>query len=248
MSAKRIDTADGKGWHLTLGKRLKTTLIATLATLLVRITVRLCPLREIRGEEHLSSLLRDKQPLILCLWHGRLLYLTWFVPNRFKRAGVEVHTIVSRSKDGELMARVARFVGVDVVRGSSSRGGPAGLLQLGRRMRQGGSVVTVGDGPRGPRYVLTPGPAALAKLSGAPVLPIAFAAEKAWILETWDQAVIPKPLSRIAVVIGEPFKVNRDATNEDVERATAELEERMEATRLEADAIVRAWARASHEN
>ncbi len=102
--------------------------------------------------------------------------------------------------------------GIRVVRGSSSRGGARALLALARVIREAGeNALIVPDGPRGPRHVAQNGAIMLAKMTGAPMVPLAFGAAPCRVLESWDAFVVPYPFARAAMVFGEPIRVARDA-------------------------------------
>jgi hypothetical protein len=132
--------------------------------------------------------------------------------------------LTSRSRDGELVARWIRGFGLDPVRGSSSRGGGEALRALTRALRSGGEVVVVPDGPRGPREVLKPGVIALARRSGAPIVPMAVGASSEWRLRSWDSFRIPRPFARCVVRFGEPIHVSRDAHRPGEDAARKEVE------------------------
>jgi lysophospholipid acyltransferase (LPLAT)-like uncharacterized protein len=143
--------------------------------------------------------------------------------------------LASRSRDGELVARwVARF-GLPVVRGSSSRGGAQALRGLARALRAGEDVAVVPDGPRGPRERLQAGLVVLAAATGAPVVPLGFAARPARRLASWDRFVVPCPFGRAALVFGEAIGVPRDA---DREAARARLEAALREVTATADRLV----------
>jgi lysophospholipid acyltransferase (LPLAT)-like uncharacterized protein len=134
--------------------------------------------------------------------------------------------IASHSRDGELVARLAAPLGLPVVRGSTSRGGRGAILALYRALaKHRSSTLILPDGPRGPRHVAKAGAVLLAQFAEVPIVPLAFAAERVYTLRSWDRMVIPRPRSRVAVVIGEPRRVPRRLS-------AAQLEE--ERTRLEA--------------
>lgn len=175
-------------------------------------------------------------PVIYAVWHGRMLMLPYFY------GGVRrVHVLASRSRDGELLTRFVQGFGVEVVRGSSSRGGSVALRRLARLLREERTeVLVVPDGPRGPRYVAQPGPVLLAKLSGAPILPLGFGVSRGTVLRSWDEFVIPHPFARAALVIGSPVTVAGDADRETLERRRGELEAALRQVTDEADRAVEA--------
>jgi lysophospholipid acyltransferase (LPLAT)-like uncharacterized protein len=177
-------------------------------------------LRVRREEASVAPLWAARAPLIYVVRHGRILLLPYLYGHRGARV------LTSRSRDGERVARWIRGFGLAPVRGSSSRGGGVALRALARALREGGEVVVVPDGPRGPREVLKPGVIALARLSGAPIVPMAVGASREWRLRSWDEFRIPRPFARCVVRFGEPIRVARgadrageDAARKDVEAA-----------------------------
>lgn len=159
------------------------------------------------GAEHVRDLWHSPQPLIYAAWHGQLLMLP-FVNERLRRTlgARPVHVLASRSNDGELLARFAARFGFGSVRGSSSRGGSQALRALARAVRDGHDVAITPDGPRGPRGRAQPGALSLAALTGAPLIPVAFAARPAWRLSTWDAFEVPWPFGRGAIAFGPPIE------------------------------------------
>ena len=185
------------------------------------------------GVESMQALWEDPRPLIYAVWHGRILMVPW-LSARFERARA-VRVLASRSRDGELVARwVARF-GMSVVRGSSSRGGAGALRALAAAVRAGHDVAVVPDGPRGPRERLQAGLVVLAAVTGAPVIPLGFAARPARRLHSWDRFLVPLPFARAAVVFGKAATVPRDA---DREHARAALERALFEVTEAADRLV----------
>jgi lysophospholipid acyltransferase (LPLAT)-like uncharacterized protein len=179
---------------------------------------------------------RARRPTIYALWHGRLLMLPWVSARLARERGArEICVLASRSHDGELMARFVRRFGLSAVRGSSSRGGAAAVRALTAALRAGDDVVVAPDGPRGPRQRVQAGLPALAALSGAPVVPVAFAASRARRLHTWDAFMIPAPFARCALVFGDAIAVGRD---DDRDEARARLERALEGTTAAADRAV----------
>jgi lysophospholipid acyltransferase (LPLAT)-like uncharacterized protein len=120
--------------------------------------------------------------------------------------------LVSQSKDGDIQAAVMRMLGFEVVRGSSSRGGARGLVELVRRVRGGLDAAFAVDGPRGPLGVPKPGAALTAHRAGVALVPVASASARKIVLRgAWDAFEIPWPFSRVAVVFGEPIRLATDS-------------------------------------
>jgi lysophospholipid acyltransferase (LPLAT)-like uncharacterized protein len=175
-------------------------------------------LRVSRHEASVAALWAARRPVIYVVWHGRLLLLPYLYGHR------GCHVLASRSRDGELIARWARRFGLEPVRGSSSHGGTGALRALARALRAGREVVVVPDGPRGPREVLKPGVIALARLTGAPIVPMAVGASREWRVRSWDEFRIPRPFARCVMRFGEPIHVSRAADRTGEEAARKEVE------------------------
>ena len=142
-------------------------------------------------------------PSVFVFWHRTLL----MAAHRFR--GMKIAILISPSFDGELIARTVERLGFTPVRGSSSKGGAAGLLAMETAYRAGFHIAITADGPRGPVYVAKPGAAALAAIVGSDVGAFHAEAERSWELKSWDKFVIPKPFTRVRV--GWPAHCAADA-------------------------------------
>jgi lysophospholipid acyltransferase (LPLAT)-like uncharacterized protein len=168
------------------------------------------------GEERARELMKEG-PVVFAIWHSQLLYALFYV----SQWGVA--TLASKSRDGEIITRVLERLGYKVCRGSSSGGGAEGFKDLLRSFHQGKSLGLTVDGPRGPRERVKPGVAALAKVTGRPIIPIAYDATRKHVFHSWDRFLFPYPFARIRVVFGEPIWV--DGTGEeDLERIRRGIE------------------------
>ncbi len=167
------------------------------------------------------------QPVILAFWHERLplAALGWHVArSRLPGArGRRAKVLISRHRDGRLIAGAVRGFGIDVVHGSSSAGGPAGLRAMLRILTGGGVAVITPDGPRGPVRIAAPGIAQLAALSGAQVLPCAVASSRVRLARSWDRMRLPLPFARGVAVIGAPISVPPDGAAAAIEAITTAL-------------------------
>jgi lysophospholipid acyltransferase (LPLAT)-like uncharacterized protein len=141
------------------------------------------------------------RPWVLAFWHGQQLALL-----RYRRRRRTV-ALVSLSLDGELQAAALPRVGLAIARGSSSRGGASGLRAIVRALRLGDDAAFAVDGPRGPRCIVhSDGALTAARLAGGVVVPFAAAPAHAWKLRSWDRFELPRPFSRVAVVLGAPLE------------------------------------------
>jgi lysophospholipid acyltransferase (LPLAT)-like uncharacterized protein len=206
-----------------LGRKLAPA-VGSWALRLLAATLRLR-----REEKTVEPLWATGVPAIYVVWHARLLLLPYLYRGRGLRA------LVSRSEDGAMLSDLVRRFGFVPVRGSSSRGGAEGLLSLARAIKEGHSVVVVPDGPRGPREVLKGGIVALARRTGARVVPVALGASSEWRLRSWDEFRIPKPFSRCVVRFGEPVLLPRDIDGAGEETARKEIEAALNAVTWRVD-------------
>lgn len=161
---------------------------------------------------------------IYCFWHQCVLPCAMY----FRRTGAVI--LISRSFDGELITRILRLFGFDAVRGSSSRAGGEGLLGLKAVLASGRPAIFTADGPRGPIYQTKMGPIKLAQMTGAPMGAFHLQPERAWVINSWDRFLVPKPFTRIVVswtqrthvpadLPADQFEPKRQELNAAIERA-----------------------------
>ena len=168
---------------------------------------------------------------IFCFWHRCTLPCGWY----FRKFRCSI--LISRSFDGELIARTLGLLGYNSVRGSSSRGGAAGLLGLKDVIERGQPVVFTADGPRGPIYQTKIGPVKLAQMTGQAMGSFYLLPQRAWVMRSWDRFLIPKPFSRVAVSWAQKVAAPAaDADTETLERKRQELNDALERARLRAEA------------
>lgn len=170
---------------------------------------------------------------IYCFWHQCVLPCAFY----FRRTGATI--LISQSFDGELITRTLELLGFHAVRGSSSRGGQEGINGLRRVLNpevgEGTAVIFTADGPRGPIYRAKMGPVKLAQLTGAPIGSFHLQPAKAWVINSWDRFLVPKPFTRIAVSWGLWTMVSEEATNEELEPLRDQLDVALERARERAN-------------
>jgi hypothetical protein len=168
---------------------------------------------------------------IFCFWHRCTLPAGWY----FRKFRCSI--LISQSFDGELIARTLRLLGYHSVRGSSSRGGAAGLMALRDVVSRGEPVVFTADGPRGPIYQTKIGPVKLAAMTGEGIGSFYLLPERAWAMGSWDRFLVPLPFSRVVVswarAVAPP---PTDADTATLEAKRVELNEALERARLRAEA------------
>lgn len=165
-------------------------------------------------------------PQIYCFWHQCVLPCTFYF--RWSRAII----LISRSFDGELITRILRMFGFDAVRGSNSRAGREGLMGLKRTIENGQTAIFTADGPRGPIYETKMGPIKLAQLTGAPIDVFHLQPERAWVMNSWDRFLVPRPFTRIIVSWAKGVIVPQDLSPDQLESKRLELNAAIERARV----------------
>jgi len=173
------------------------------------------------GYENVRPLVESRRH-IFAFWHSRILLLSYI----YKGLGATI--LVSKSEDGEIIARVLQQQGQLCVRGSTRKGGLRALARLIRTMRdQKRPGVVVPDGPQGPRYKVQPGVIVMAKQTGYPIIPLTYSSRKAKVFKSWDRFMLPFPGTDAQVAYGEPIHVPADTEGEALERYRVQLEEEL---------------------
>ena len=208
---------------------LKTTAVSFAAAWFIRALRATVRLRH-QGDERLREWEREERRFILAFWHRHLLLMPYAYRGR------RISVLVSQSGDGELIARTVARLGIDSSRGSSSRGGVAGMRTLLRKAGEGYDLAFTPDGPRGPASEVQAGVILAAAATGWPIQPVAVAATRAKRLRSWDRFLIPLPLSRVHFVYGEPLAVERRA---DPAEAAVELKRRLDGVESEAERLAK---------
>jgi lysophospholipid acyltransferase (LPLAT)-like uncharacterized protein len=176
------------------------------------------------GEEQTFRHVLAHGRVIVALWHQRFLPALAYVA-RFRQ--LKAYVMISKSRDGDLIAPIAERLGLEAVRGSSSKGGKEALETILRAYERRPAAVHIVDGPRGPKGVIKPGLIRLAQLSGASIVPAFLSAEKAWVLGSWDQFLVPKPFSKVHITLGKPFFVPKTAGSQEFEDLRKAIEDIM---------------------
>jgi lysophospholipid acyltransferase (LPLAT)-like uncharacterized protein len=160
--------------------------------------------RETRGHEEVDDLYRSGGHIILAFWHAQQL----MIPAGYRGTGA--HVLISQHGDGEIIARIIARFGHHAVRGSSTRGGAGALRALIKLGRAGQDLVVTPDGPKGPRQVAKLGVVQLAKATGLPIVPLAFACSAKQLFPSWDHFMVPHPFSRGLFLYGKSMSVSQE--------------------------------------
>ncbi len=184
------------------------------------------------GEEEFRNYLRQGGKAIAAIWHQRI-FLVLTYARRFGEYAPAV--MISQSRDGDMIADVARLLNFRPVRGSSSRGGREALATIIADLAEHPFAVHAVDGPRGPRGVIKAGLISMAQLSGTPIVPVAISVNRAWVLNSWDRFLIPKPFSTVCVRWGPRIAVPASLEPAAFERLRREVEAKLRALQDQTD-------------
>ncbi len=194
--------------------------------------------RKVIGKEFEDRIISDTDTVYApCYWHQHHVLCSALVKDWIAR-GFKACFLVSSSVDGEVPDRIARSWGAEVIRGSANQTGALVLRDMQEMMKRGISIVTTADGPNGPKHVFKTGAVLMARIGGAPMVPLACAADRAWYLRRWDDFMIPKPFARVVLAIGEPVSVPRNAGKEEMEIHRIRMEDATNALILESEALL----------
>ena len=207
VAAPPTPTRTDKPWrNFTLKERIQLWLITRAGYFTIRIlgpTIRFAVSWEDGAPKSLAE-----RPFIYSFWHSCM------IPAMYWCRGLNVRVMSSDSFDGEYTGRIMQKFGFVKVRGSSSKGAVRALLGMRREIEQGWTAAFTIDGPKGPRYVAKPGPVVLSRSTGAPMVVFHIALDRAWVLNTWDRAMIPKPFCRALMRIRSKIPVPPDGGDE----------------------------------
>jgi lysophospholipid acyltransferase (LPLAT)-like uncharacterized protein len=214
------------GRRLTRGRLFMYKILAPVGVSLLRLVWRWSRVVRVIGAEHIAAALREAPSFIPVYWHQHQLFCVKHLLEQ-RRAGLKLGFLISPSVDGEIGAMIVKSMGGEIIRGSSTHTGARALRDYYEALaHQGVSPAITPDGPRGPPWKFKPGAVLLAQLSGRPMIPLSYAASRAWKIK-WDRFVIPAPLSRIVIVVGEPVYVPKGLDAAGLERAQLDMERRL---------------------
>jgi len=193
-----------------------------------------------REPADIDALIASEAPVIVAMWHGQHLMVSFAWPKSIARMAA----LISRSVDGGAQAAALRRLGVIPVRGSAGRadrarrkGGAPALRELLRQLDSGSSVALTADAAKQAR-VAGLGIVTLARLSGRPIVPTAVAVSRRFDFNSWDRASLGKPFGRGAIVVGDLIRVAPDADDVAMEAARRAVEEGLDAVHARAYAMV----------
>jgi len=192
---------------------LRETIVPWLAANLIRLMIFLLRIEVVDPEGILRE--QDKGPFLFAFWHNRLLLMGCFYRRLFPKR--KVVAMISRSKDGEVIARVNDHFDLESARGSSSKKGNLAAREVIRKIQEGYDLALTPDGPRGPIHVVQPGIVQIAQLTGAAIVPVTYHLSRRKELRSWDRFQIPYPFARCRIVFSPRIHIPRDLAGDDLD-------------------------------
>jgi lysophospholipid acyltransferase (LPLAT)-like uncharacterized protein len=209
---------------MSVWEKLRWKVVGVLGRLLLRIWAKTSRIKVV-GEDEYRKTKESGRPIILLIWHGRLMLVPYFFRNR------GISALVSPSRDGEIIVQIGLGWRFRVLRGSGSHSMVRAWVEMRQDLRKGGELIIVPDGPRGPDRRLKPGGLKLAQDTGAVLIPWTFSATRKKFLKSWDRFLFFYPFSRLVAIYGKPMTLSAaldeaefEAERKGVEQALNDLE------------------------
>ncbi|NVM01289.1 MAG: tetraacyldisaccharide 4'-kinase [Candidatus Helarchaeota archaeon] len=183
----------------------------------MKVTIRF----ELLGTNYLNTIIERREGCIPVFWHGEMMIPMMYHTDK------GFYVLVSRHRDGEIIARILKGLGYNLIRGSSTKGGKKVFLEMVSLLRVNNVVAVTPDGPRGPYRKFKIGAVSLAQKSGCPIIPIFICAKNRKVLKSWDKFIIVKPFSKCVISYGEPIYIEENLEKDDLEKFSKELENKI---------------------
>lgn len=197
---------------------------------------------DVERADQVQHIIDGEKGVIALVWHSRFMMLT----SAWKKAYQLPYVLISRSRDGNIVAHASHRLGLKTIRGSAkkaakgdmaakAKGGAKASMNIVTALENNGCIVVTPDGPRGPRQRLGDGPIRLAKLTGVPLMPCTFAVRNRKQLNSWDKLVVPLPFGKGKIIWGTPVNVPADADERKIEHIRERIESEMNIFLADAD-------------
>lgn len=187
-------------------KKILTYIKIELVPFILQLLVRFIYLSNKKVFFYPKEKLEDSSYLF-ALWHGELLMQPFNV--RRLRPGRKISAMISEHRDGEAISRTNEYLGIDAIRGSSTRGATKVLISAIKMIKNGTSdVVITPDGPKGPRFSVASGVVAIAQKTKSKIVILNCKPSKYWQLSSWDKFIVPKPFGTIEFYASEAFSLD----------------------------------------
>lgn len=169
---------------------------------------------KIIGEDNIELIIKNKLPMLMCVWHGRLLFPCIWAKTRRKKPWI----VASNHRDAQIIVNIFKKWNFKIIRGSSGKGGKKVTDKMEMIFCRGEDnwIGVTNDGPKGPIQIAKPGSIKTAIKSKANIVSITGSSSKAWRFNTWDEFMLPKPFSTIIINISKPLQITDDYNLNDI--------------------------------
>ena len=163
---------------------------------------------EFHGTEYFEKIRNNNRPIMLCVWHGRMLYPIFYVI----KEKIKLWTIATPFKDGEIIAQILKKWDFKIIKGSSNRNTKKVMEKMNQIFKSdSNSIIAItNDGPKGPRHIAKTGSLEIAQKYNAQIITITGDSNKKWVFNSWDKFYLPKPFSKIIITIAPEHIRNPD--------------------------------------
>lgn len=226
--AKKADL-ESRGRANSSRKRTRTRRLyffvgLTLLKVVMKVLWKTYRVQKVIGSDIANRIQYSDTPYAPCFWHQHLILAGKMIYDWRRQSGYRPCLVVSASVDGDVPSKFCEDLGAKVIRGSSNRGGAKVLRDTTRIFREGYSVFTTADGPTGPNKRFKEGVVLVSRVANVPMVPFAFAVDRAWYLKRWDSFMIPKPFARVVMAFGEPVSIPKGTPVRELEPWRLEME------------------------
>ena len=163
---------------------------------------------EIHGKQHFEKIRNNQRPIMLCVWHGRMLYPIFYVI----KEKIKLWTIASPFKDGEIISQILKKWNFKIIKGSSNQNSKKVIEKMNQIFKSDTNAIIAitNDGPKGPRHIAKTGSLEIAQKYNAQIITITGDSSKKWVFNSWDKFYLPKPFSKIIITIAPEHIRNPD--------------------------------------
>lgn len=200
---------------------------------------------DVERREQITEIIESGQGVIALVWHSRFMMLT----SAWKKQYQMPYVLISRSREGNIVAHASHFLGLKTIRGSSkkvskdmrakpnenNKGGAKASLDIVTALENKGCIVITPDGPRGPRQRVNEGPLRLARITGAPLMPCTLAVKNRKVFNSWDKLTLPLPFGRGKIIWGTPITIPPGTDDIELEEIRTSIESEMNIFLTKAD-------------
>jgi hypothetical protein len=147
----------------------------------------------------------SEKKVIFALWHNRLAFSFKIFAHQ-----KNISALASTHSDGKIITKIIRLWGFKVIEGSTNKNSIGAVKEIIRKLKNDEKIVITPDGPRGPKYKINSSMTNIASKFGAKIIPVSCEASNYFALGSWDQMIIPKPFSRVIIIVGNSIVLGSD--------------------------------------